>query len=88
MQATEVDGVPIVLAAKSREVTGDNAIFIWKKVSEKRSEPKIGEAHQTMAFMKLALHCVMFVASVAFVHQNFSVVYEMLGIGQMRTYFW
>jgi hypothetical protein len=65
--------VPVIFAAKSRDVGGDNVVFVWKKkTSDKHEKPKDKRKQSTFAAMLTVIFQVMmFTAAAAFLHQNF-----------------
>jgi hypothetical protein len=65
--------VPVIFAAKSRDVGGDNVVFVWKRNSDKHEKCKDKRKQSTFAAtLTVIFHVVMFGATVAYPHQNFA----------------
>lgn len=72
-QAAEIDNVPVIFAAKSRDVDGNNVVFVWKKNNDKHEKRKDERKQSTFAAILVIIFQVMMLgATVAFVHQNFA----------------
>jgi hypothetical protein len=69
-KATEVDGTPTILAAKSRDTSGANPIYVWKKHTNKHNKHPIGTQSLTINYATFLLQLLMFLASMAFIIQN------------------
>jgi hypothetical protein len=72
-KVTEVSGESIILGAKSRDLIGDNPIFIWKKCPDKQTQRKVKKHSCTLDSVKLAAQALMLLASFAFIYQNLEV---------------
>jgi len=71
LQATDVNGISFILAARSRDTGDDSHIFVWKKASYKGSERDGNRASRIRMILTVAFQVIMLLASMAFVAQNF-----------------
>jgi hypothetical protein len=79
VKATEINNVPVVLAARSRDVDSENEVVIWKRNCDQqhRQEGSKRSPHPTsMSMLKMVFQFLMFLATLAFIHQNWGKLYE------------
>ena len=79
VKATEIHNVPVVLAARSRDVDGVNDVIIWQKNRDQRHRQEVSRRnhHLTgMSTLRVILQLLMFLATLAFIHQNLGNLYE------------
>jgi hypothetical protein len=79
VKAAEIHNVPVVLAARSRDVDGVNDVLIWKKNRDEQHRQEVSrrDRHPTgIITLRVILQLLMFLATLAFIHQNLGNLYK------------
>lgn len=73
MKAADLNGVSMILAAKSWDVGRANEIYIWKKNTDKQVDQAARAPNHTWDKLKTTIQILTFITSAAFILQNIGV---------------